>query len=206
MPDRIVLIGATQTQQMEQAIFELGRSMANYAEIVATAGCTAVGTIGTSELYAREDHVHPSVVANSVQNIDPDTSSAGISVSFARGDHVHLAPVIATPEAISYSTSTGGVQTNFARGDHVHYAVGTSVTSGVQGYRFPARITGTVYTATFFLHVYASVEGAASFWVDGVLICQTPNSGVLGGFVPASSAYLLSGPTANLTKWAEYVL
>jgi hypothetical protein len=76
----------------------------------ATAGLgdTAAGTVGTSALYARADHTHPSPPAvlpsQTVGLADTPFGGVGSSDRYARADHTHPSPA-ALPACNFYSTS-----------------------------------------------------------------------------------------------------
>lgn len=93
-----------------------------------TSNPAALGTAspGTSNDYARGDHVHPLPAIPSASNATPQalgTAAAGSSNDYARADHVHAKPTIpsaatATPQPLG--TAAVGSSSKYAKEDHVH--------------------------------------------------------------------------------------
>lgn len=81
---------------------------------------------GTSEKYARADHVHQDVQIPYASNSLPKplgTANAGSSFYYSRADHVH--PLQSVPSASSTTplplgTANSGSSLDYSRADHVH--------------------------------------------------------------------------------------
>ena len=76
-----------------------------FAATAAGLADTPSGTVGTSTLYARQDHTHPAPVipaaASTAPLTDAATAAVGTSLAYARADHVHQLPTLAALGAAS---------------------------------------------------------------------------------------------------------
>ena len=78
------------------------------------------GSVGTSNKYAREDHVHPATTGGVVPSIvtplvESGTGAVGVALPYSREDHIH--PIV-TPAAIG-APSGSGTSTGTNTGDQI---------------------------------------------------------------------------------------
>lgn len=100
-----------------------------------TSNPAALGTAspGSSDNYARGDHVHPKpfIPEASASNPEPlGTASPGVSLYYARADHAHpkptasdlgiTVPAAATATPSDLGTAAVGSSSKYAKEDHVH--------------------------------------------------------------------------------------
>lgn len=89
---------------------------------------TSAASAGTSEKYARADHVHAISSAAAITQTPDQANAAGASASFSKADHVHNIPTDVATGLDANSANTQGVATKFARADHTH-AISTGTPS-----------------------------------------------------------------------------
>lgn len=163
-----------------------------------TSNPAALGTAspGSSNNYARGDHVHPLPTIPSASNATPKalgTAAAGSSDDYARADHVHAKPTIpsaatATPQPLG--TAAVGSSSKYAKEDHVHAKPSASDIGAA-----PEVTEVTVSTAGA---VSQALDAGKIYHFTGALTALTITlNAAASGFLPQYHFDFLSGAAAT---------
>lgn len=158
--------GTTQGGQLWNTSFKttdtLGTTAMTWAEIIDTsfANSTA-GTIttngtqaaGTSNLYARADHVHPTDTSRAPLDSPGFTGTPTATTQATNNNSTRLATTAfvlgqassTTPSNVG--TAAVGTGTTFARADHVHAITGSAITSGTIAGSTALNTSGAITTS-----------------------------------------------------------
>lgn len=170
-----------------------------------------VANVGTSALYARQDHVHASDTSRLALNggtltgaltlaADPTGSMQPVTLQYYTANLPVVPAASSSIPAMDAGAGFAGTGTNFARGDHVH----PSDTSR-------APVANPVFTAGLFEHAVAMGAGSAidlnaasvfSKTVTGATtftVSNTPASGTFASFI----LDLTNGGAGAITWWAN---
>jgi len=158
--------GTTQGGQLWSTSFKitdtLGTTALTWAEIIdtsfanSTAGTIAANgtqSAGTSTLYARADHVHPTDTSRAPLASPTFTGTPAAPTAAANTNTTQLATTAfvlgqassTTPSNIG--TAAVGTGTTFARADHVHAITGSAITSGTIGGSTIINTSGAITTS-----------------------------------------------------------
>lgn len=183
---------------------------------------TSSASAGTSEKYARADHVHAITSGTPVTQNPDQANAAGSSANFSKADHVHNIPTAAAVTLNAASTNTDGAGTSFSRNDHTH-----AISSGSAVTQTPdqANATGTSTNFARADHVHdiptaapisdlttttTNAQGSASTFArsdhshaidSGTPVTQTPDQANASGTAAtfAKSDHIHNIPTAAPT-------
>ncbi len=216
MTKRIRIWGQQDTSgMMREVIYRLGEPSQDFAGTAPTLANTAVGRLGSSQLFNRADARFAVNVATSVENISYATSTAGVADTFTRGDHVHFASAIAfgtTVQNVSWLTSTAGIQSAAAAEDHVHLLpVGTN--AAVAGARTTSQTYTNNGTGPMFIMISLALSlpaaDGAHLEIGGVDVAHGDGPAnvhfFIMGIANPNQEYLLTATGgANIQHWTEY--